>query len=52
MNQNRIAGWALRALFACCFGLLAASPAYVPPAPADFILDFVSDVKGNLEPCG
>ena len=52
MNQFQAGRWALRALLACSFGLLAAGPAYTPPQPADFILDFVSDVKGSLEPCG
>ena len=52
MNQSQVSRWVMRALLACSFGLLAAGPSYTPPPPADFILDFVSDVKGNLEPCG
>ena len=44
--------WLLRLLLALSFGLLAAGPAQVPPTPADLILDFVSDFRGNLEPCG
>lgn len=39
----------LRLLMASSFGLVAAAPA---PSPGDFILDFVSELKGNLEHCG
>ena len=42
----------LRLLLALSFGLLAAGPAQTPPTPADLIIDFVSDFRGNVEPCG
>lgn len=51
--MNLLRGFApMRLLLALSFGLLAAGPAQTPPTPADLIIDFVSDFRGNVEPCG
>ncbi|HVP38690.1 MAG TPA: hypothetical protein VMS93_05835 [Candidatus Saccharimonadales bacterium] len=52
MPDSRFVSVGRRLLMALSFGLLAAGTPAGGNAPADFTLDFVSDLKGNLEPCG
>ena len=52
MTHSRLASVGSRLLMALSFGLLAAGQPSGPTAHADLIIDYVSDLKGNLEPCG
>ena len=63
MKQHRIVGALAAALLAVAPGGAIAARAPLPrPAgstapgeplpPADFVLDFVTDFRGNAEPCG
>ena len=52
MSHSRLASGGIRLLMALSFGLLAAGTPTGPSAPSDLTVDFVSDLKGSLEPCG
>jgi hypothetical protein len=52
MSQSRPVLLGVRLLMALSFGLLAAGAPGGQSAPADLTVDYVSDLKGNLEPCG
>jgi len=52
MSRASFTSAGFRLLMALSFGLLAAGTPTGPSAPADLTVDFVSDLKGNLEPCG
>ena len=52
MSSPRLAPLGVRLLMALSFGLLAAGSPMGASAPADLTIDFVSDLKGNIEPCG
>jgi len=51
LKRSSVVQFGVRALMALSFGLVAAAPTPAP-SPGDFILDFVSELKGNLEHCG
>ncbi len=52
MRNPRLAAAGVRLLMALSFGLLAAGSPNTATAPADLTIDFLSDFKGNIEPCG
>jgi hypothetical protein len=52
MSRSRFTALGIRMLMALSFGLLAAGSPTGASDPADLTVDYVSDLKGNLEPCG
>ncbi len=53
MKTASLSVHALRVLMALSFALLAAgNPSPPGNGPWDLTVDFVSDMKGSLEPCG